>query len=355
MSEFKYHLGIDLHRLTSYWTLMDNDKNIIYRKNIKTSKESIDAALSEINLPAQSIQAAIEPVSQWGWYGDLLEQKGLTVKLVNVYKSKLIAESKLKYDKVDSRILADMLRSDFLPTAYLAPKETRELREFMRARSFFVRMRTRARNRIHNILAKHGIICPWTDMFGKQGQKWLKAQSIGSPYDEEIKSLLRVFDELTFHIEKRDNTCASMIKESRELEILTSIPGVGSITALMVMAEVGDFRRFRTSGQLASFAGLVSSSHSSGGKERLGNITHRGSVWLRTALVESTGKVSKKWGYLHDFYQRIREKKGNNIARVALARKVLTLAWHLVITNQKFNPYPSGSKDNVKTGSSALS
>ena len=355
MQQFKYHLGIDLHKRTSYWTLMDNDRKVLYRKNMETSEEAMDTSLAAIGLAPSDIEAAIEPVSQWGWYGDLLEKRGLTVRLVDVYKSKLIANSKLKHDKVDSRTLADMMRSDFLPEAYRAPRETRDLREFIRGRAFLVRMRTRVRNRITGILGKHGIISPWTDLFGKGGLRWLRTQSLGSPHDGEVQSLLAVFTELSLHIGELDRRCVELVSGSEDLEILTSIPGIGSVTALMIMAEVGDFSRFPTPGQLASFAGLVTSSHSSGERNRFGHITHRGSVWLRAALVESTGKVSPKWGYLHSFYRRIQEKKGNSIARVALARKVLVLAWHLLRTRQRFHPHPVGPHDSVKTGSSDIS
>ena len=362
MNTFKYHLGIDLHRRTSYWTLMDNDRNILFKKNMATSEDAMSKALADIALDPKEIQAAIEPVSGWGWYGDCLEARGLSVRLVDVYKSKLIAGTKLKNDKVDSKILADMMRSDFLPEAYRAPKETRDLREFVRSRAFLVRLRVRIRNRIHMMLQKHGIICPWTDMFGKSGLRWLQEQTLGDVYKRELSSLLTVFTELSLHVLERDRLCAQMVKQSKEAKILLSIPGIGNVTALMMMAEIGDYKRFPSPERLASFAGLVSSSNSSGEKVRFGHITHRGSVWLRTALVESTGKVSKKWGYLHDFYWNLRERKGNKIARVALARKMLTLSWHLVMKNQSFLPAPARQTgnplrhtDSVKTGIPELS
>ena len=332
---------------------MDNDRNILWKNNIPTSKEAVEKAVRDIAIDPREIQSAIEPVSGWGWYGDLLEETGMKVHLVEVYKSKLIAESKLKNDKVDSKILAEMMRSDFLPTAYLAPKAVREMREFMRARAFLVRLRTRIRNRIHMMLGKHGIICPWTDLFGKSGLIWLKEQKLDAASAEELKSLLILFRELSLHIQDRDRICLGKVTESNGAKILMSLPGIGVVTALTMLAEIGDYRRFASPEKLASFAGLVSSSYSSGERYRFGRITRRGSVWLRTtALVESTGKVSKKWGYLYDFYSKLRERKGNKIARVALARKILMLSWHLVVNNQTFNPNPKGRMDSVKTGSS---
>src|SRR3989344_4265907 len=158
MNTFQYHLGIDLHKETSYWTLMDHERTVLYKKNLPTSKEGMERGIREMNVAPSLVEAAIEPVSQWGWYGDLLEKEGLTVHLVDVYKSKLIAGTKLKIDRVDSLTLADMMRSDFLPTAYRAPETTRDLREFMRHRAFLVRLRARVRGRVHQILWKHGVI-----------------------------------------------------------------------------------------------------------------------------------------------------------------------------------------------------
>jgi transposase len=317
-----------------------------------TSESAIDEAVRDIAVDPKEIQAAIEPVSGWGWYGDQLEARGFAVRLVDVYKSKLIAGTKLKNDKVDSKILADMMRSDFLPEAYRAPKETRDMREFMRSRAFLVRLRVRIRNRIHMMLQKHGILCPWTDLFGKSGLLWLKEQKLGDVYKRELESLLALFGEISLHVRERDARCARLVAQSKEAKTLMTIPGIGVVTALTMLAEIGDYGRFPSPEKLASFAGLVSSSNSSGEKLRFGHITHRGSVWLRTALVESTGKVSEKWGYLHDFYWSLREKKGNKIARVALARKMLVLSWHLIRKNQRFNPRRT---DSVKTGIPELS
>jgi len=332
---------------------MDDERKVLWKKNIPTSKEAALSAIKEIGLPVADMQSAIEPVSGWGWYGEVLEEAGLKVHLVNVYKAKLISGTKLKNDKVDSKILAEMLRSDFLPTAYLAPRATRDLRAFIRGRSFLVRLRTRVRSRVHAILTKHGLLCPWTDLFGKQGLLWLKAQQLLSPHKEELLQLLAVYQELSANIDTSNRACAEALATSKEAQLLVTIPGVGPVTALMIVAEVGDFHRFPSPEKLACFAGLIPSSHSSGERDRFGHITHRGSVWLRSALVESTGKVSPKWGYLKTLYDTIKEKKGTNIARVALARKILMLSWHLVTKNQTWNA--KGGGDSVKTETSHIS
>lgn len=336
MNTFQYHLGIDLHKNTSYWTLMDHERKVLYKKNLPTSKDGIARGITEMGVAPALVEAAIEPVSQWGWYGDLLEGNGFTVHLVDVYQSKLIAGTKLKNDRVDSLTLADMMRSDFLPCAYRAPESTRDLREFMRHRAFLVRLRARVRNRVHQILWKHGVISPHSDLFGLRAQKWLGELSLREPYATERSELSDMWCDWSKRIAEHDLSCRERVGRLPQAQRLMSIPGIGVITSLTMLAEVGEFSRFSRPEQLASYAGLVSSSYSSGERMRLGHITHRGSVWLRTALVEATNTVNPKWGALHDFYLRIKDKKGSKVARVALARKVLVLSWHLIVNDQYF-------------------
>lgn len=207
METFQYHLGIDLHKKTAYWTLINHEREIVYRKNLPTSMEGLQQGVREMGIRPKDVEAAIEPVSQWGWYGDLLEQEGFTVHLVDTYKTKLIASSKLKNDKVDAMILAELMRTDFLPTAYRAPQDTRDLREFMRHRAFLVRVRSRIRNRTHQILWKHGLQCPQSDLFGKKGIEWLTELSLGTPYGVERDERIALWREFTERIGTHDTQC----------------------------------------------------------------------------------------------------------------------------------------------------
>lgn len=334
--QYAYHLGIDLHKEFGYWTLLDNEKEVLFRGKVKTEADAVKKAVSALGVQASDVECAIEPVSQWGWYSDMLLELGLDVKLVDVYKSKLIAGTKLKNDKVDSHILAELLRSNFLPQAYLAPKETRELRELLRWRIFLVRIRARIKNRISGMLSHYGLICPKTDTFGKSGREWLEKQSFSPLYADERSSLLKIFDALSPEIKKVSSLIEAKAKHGEETKILMSIPGIGAFTAMVIMAEVGTFERFVAPEKLACFAGLVSSSYSSGGKLKFGSITKRGSPHLRWAMIEATNTVRPSWGHLYDFYSRIKLKKGSKVARVALARKVLTIAWHLVKKKEPF-------------------
>lgn len=331
-----YHLGIDLHKHLAYWTLIDNERNALWKRKVLTTEKDTLEAIMKLPVKPSSIQAAIEPVEQWGWYADTLEESGIKVKLVDTLKSKLIAQSRLKHDKVDSLVLAELLRSDFLPEAYLAPIETRELREFLRFRCFLVRMRSRIKNRIHSILSKHGLVSPKSDLFGKAGMVWLKERELRPVFKQELDSLLSVMDVLKTEIAAADKEVRKLAASTEELLILQSVPGIGKLSALTIKAETGDFSRFPTPEKFASHAGLVPSSRSSSGKLRFGRITKQGSPYLRWIMVEAVQKVNPKWGVLFTFWSVIKEKKGTKIARVALARKLLCICFVLVKKKERF-------------------
>jgi len=246
---------------------------------------------------------------------------------------------------VDSAILAELLRADFLPTAYLAPRETRELREFMRARLFLVAMRTRAKNRIHAILWKHGKQSPNTDLFGKTGSEFLSKQILSTVYRDELDSLLRTVRFLESEVKLMDKEIARRAKLDGQAQLLMSMPSIGPFTALMIQAEVGDFSRFASPEKLACYSGLIASSRSSGGKLRFGHITRQGSPYLRYVMVEAATRVKPRRGPLYEFFDHLKERKGVKTARVALARKMLTILWHMV---NKSEPFRIGDSGGVK-------
>ncbi|MEZ4103811.1 MAG: transposase [Candidatus Paceibacterota bacterium] len=182
----EYYLGIDLHKSFGYWTLIDSNKNRIFQGKVPTTKQDTLITLKQIPINISKVCAGIEPVSQWGWFAEVLESTGITVKLIDPAKTKLIAASRLKHDKVDSEIIAELLRIDFIATAYLAPPAVRDLRELVRWRMFYIRLRTRTKNRVHSILWKHGLESPVTDLFGKQGQLWIKNQVFHKLYKKRL-------------------------------------------------------------------------------------------------------------------------------------------------------------------------
>lgn len=343
-----YSLGIDLHKKFSYWTLLDHNRDILWQGKVPTNAEETSKAIKQLPVAPTSCTAVIEPVAQWGWYAELLESHGLKVVLANPLQVGLIAKSRLKHDKVDSRILAELLQSGFLPTAYLAPREIRDLRELLRTHICLVRINTRLKNRMHGVLAKHGLQSPASDLFGKQGLDWLGRAELRPIYRIEADTLLRTLQAIKQELRHVDREIKLRARQDVETKILATLPGIGPFTALLIKAEVGYFERFRSPVQLTSYAGLVASSHSSGGKLRYGRITKQGSVYIRWAMVQAAARVNPRWGRLWSFYHRLKSKKGNKIARVALARKLLVIGWYLVKKKEPFRVLELGNSGGVR-------
>ncbi len=192
------------------------------------------------------------------------------------------------------------------------------------------------------MLSKNGLSNPVTDLFGKKGLAWLQEQTLRPVYRAEVDSCLRLIAAVNAEMASLEKDIGLRAKHDAETKLLMTTPGVGSFTALLLKAEIGDFSRFPSPESLASFSGLIASSRSSGGKLKYGNITKQGSKYLRWGMVQAAARVRPAWGDLYQFHERIKAKKGSKIARVALARKMLTIAWYLIKKQEAFSLGNSG-------------
>ena len=329
------YLGIDLHKKSSVWVMMDEKRNVVWHTGVASHPLDFSAGIAKIPAPLTEVKVAIEPVTGWRWATKQLEDAGLDVHIANPQKVRLIAESKQKTDFNDARTLADLLRADMLPESYRVCDEIYELRVVVRERHFLVSKRTDVKNRLHGLVTTKGLhLVSGGNPLQKRGKKWITEGD-----DETMKELLCVVEELDTHIDSLTERIEKAARELPEAKLLMTMPGVGTITALTVLAEVGDFSRFDKAEKLASFAGLVPKQRSSGEKVRLGGITHIGSPYLRTAMVETAMRIRP--GYapeLQKFVDTVKTNGGAKRARVALARKMLTIMWAMMKHNTSYNP-----------------
>lgn len=347
-----YFLGIDLHKQFAYWHLMDDRGVTLWQGKVPSTEKDTRGKVHALDVPLGEIVAAIESVEHYGWYADILTACGIgEVKLANPHKLRLIAENPLKNDKKDAEIIATYLRSNTLPESYLAPKEIRDLRELVRTRMYLAKHRTSAKIRIRNALSKHGFVCRYKDISGDKARIWLTHVPVPDDHKREIESLLNFISALDTEVEKFEAEMKCRAKQYPEVKILKTIPGIADIRALIIVAEVGDFSRFSSTHKLAAFAGLVPRSFSSGGKERLGHITKRGSSLLRHAMVQAAQQAHPKWGELYTFKEAVETRSHKGAAKVALARKMLGISWYLVRKNEPFKARspiePIGSVNGV--------
>jgi transposase len=320
------YVGIDVHRKRSQVAVIDAKGEVLANRNVPNGVQPI---LKVIGGLPPGTPAAFEACYGTGWLVELLEDYGFTAHLVHPSRCKAIASARLKNDKVDAAILAQLLRADLLPEAWIAPPPVRQLRALLRHRVALVRLRTRLRNRIHAIVADHGHDRPAGGYWTGPGRAWLGALDLPAVSRELVEDDLGLIDALQDRIDRLDGEIRQRARSDPRVTVLTQLPGVGPFTALVILAEVGDISRFGSARQLASWAGLTPTVRGSDRVAHYGHISKEGSVWLRWVLCEAA-QTAKRHPQFAASFQRIAKRRGKKIATTAIARKLATRAWHLL-------------------------
>jgi transposase len=260
------------------------------------------------------------------------------VVVSNPAKTRAIAEAKIKTDKVDAATLAGLLAANYLPSVWLPDPQTAALRRQVLRRAHLVRQRTRLKNQIHAILHRNLVPrCPAADLFGHKGRRWLAAQELPADEQAAAAALLRQLDFHTEELRVLDADLAQGALGRDDVRRLMTIPGVDATVALSIVAAVGDFTRFRSPQKLVAYFGLNPRVRQSGGQPAShGRITKAGRAHARGMLVEAAWSASRAPGPLRAFYQRLRARRGMQIAVVATARKLTVLCWHLMAKGEDY-------------------
>jgi transposase len=247
------YVGIDVHRKRSQVAVVTEDGKVQLNKNVVNGSEPMLRLIGD--LPAGT-PVAFEAAFGWGWLVELLEDYGFDPHLVHPLRCKAIASARLKNDKVDAAILAQLLRADLLPEAWIAPPKVRQLRALLRHRVGLVRLGTQLRNRIHAVAADHGYdrsASYWTG----PGRGWLAELDLPPSSREIVTDCLAVIDGLAPLTGRLDGELHAHAKADRRVKVLRTLPGVGEFTALVMLAEIGDISRFGSARKLASQSGLT--------------------------------------------------------------------------------------------------
>src|SRR5262249_53222377 len=248
--------------------------------------------------------------------------------LAHPRQTKAIAAARVKTDAVDARTLAPLLRADRLPGACGAPRGLRELRGLLRHQIGLSRLRTALKNRVHALLARQGIQRGRAELFGPRGRRFLAELALPEPTRRRLESLLALIADFDRELTAVKRELQAGAKDDPRVRVLTRIPGVGSFIALLVIAEGGDVRPLPSARHVASFAGLTPRVRNSGERIRLGPISHQGSPHLRWGLIQAAQTAVQAEGPLKSFYERIKHRRGSKLAKVAVAREILTLCYY---------------------------
>lgn len=337
------YTGIDYHKRYSVLCTVDADGRRVQSARIDQNEPAAFAAYFQ-HLPAPS-RTVLEACWNWGWLYDLLhELPGVAdVVLSHPGKTRLIAEAQIKTDRLDAEKLATLLRGNLVAAAHASPPAVRARKYVLRQRVYWVRMRTRLRNRVHALLARQRQLelPAVSDLFGKRGLAWLRTLRLPAPDGLLLQQCLEGFEQLSLQIKGLEAAILAENRQDATATRLQTLPGVGAILAAVIATEIDGQARFCRPEKLCAYAGLVPTTHASGGKVHHGRLLPFCNEWLRWAFIEASWSAVSCSPYLGALYrrQRARGKPGAK-AVVIVARRLCRIAWHLLHEQRNYTPNP---------------
>jgi transposase len=325
------YVGLDVHRRRTQVSVMDEDGHELFNRNVPNDPERLADVLcgAEPGTPV-----AFESAYGWGWLAELLEDMGLEPHLAHAKSCKAITHARLKNDRVDARILAHLLRADLLPEAWIAPRPVKELRMVLRHRAALVRQRTVMKSRVRAVLADRGIDAPEA-LWDRPGRQWLAQVDLPSVEREVIDDLCDLIDATQTPIARLERQIRGLAKPDPRVDALQHLPGIGLLTAMTLVAEIGDINRFPDARKLCAWSGMTPKVRNSDATVHHGRITKQGPAAVRAVLVEAA-QTAKLRPPFADVYESIRRRRGKQIATVAIARRMLAQSFHILQeVNQK--------------------
>jgi len=349
----KYFIGCDAHKRYSQLAAMDEAGHVRQQVKVMHTKGAICQFLQRF---PTGTPVALETVGNWYWIADEIEQAGCQPLLVHAAKAKLMMGHLNKTDQLDAQGLATLLRNGTVPTVWLAPAAVRDERELPRTRMFLSWMKGAVKNRIWATFAKYGIVFEEvSDAFGQTGRRLLQARLKDLPQETRrcVEQELQVLEALAEQMKGLEQRIAQQIRESQELQLLQSLPGVGRILAVVIEREVGDVTRFPTAEKFCGYCGTVPRVWSSGGKTSYGRLRSDANLYLKWALIEAANVIARhvrreSWQVRHvsRLYLRLRSRKGHKAAG-AVARHLSEAAYWVL---KKKEPYKEPSPVLPKQG-----
>jgi transposase len=321
-------IGLDVHREFAQIAVWE-DGRVRQAGQIATTPEALRVFADSLT-PTDEV--AIEATCNTHAIARLIEPRVARVVISNPMKTRAIAEAKVKTDKVDAEVLAQLLAADYLPAVWMADEDTHALRRQVARRAHIVKQRTRLKNQVQAILHRNLVPRPpVADLFGIKGRCWLANQPLPPDEKRAVDALLRQLDFHGQELRIIDAELGRVALANADVKRLMTIPGVDATIALSIVAAVGHFGRFRRPEQLVSYLGLNPRVRQSGGQPAShGRITKHGRAHARGMLVEAAWVAVKTPGPLRAFFERIRARRGMQIAVVATARKLACLCWTMI-------------------------
>lgn len=337
------HIGMDIHRTFSTVTARDAGNRVVWRQ--RAEHRDRDALHQQFKRWGLQTPVILESTFGWGWLSDELARAGLRPHLANSKKVAAWRDARgmAKSNRIDSDLLSELwAQQPRWWEVWLAPPEVREQREWMRYRMTLVAMQTALKNRIHAILHRHGIINEFTDLFGTQGRRFLNGLvaeadiRLGESGRATLKGYLQLLDHVRRQIAAVTRVIHKQLQRTPAGQRLATLPGVGTILAYTILAEIGSIRRFRSAKHLVSYSLLAPLADDSGFEDhenpkgrRIGRIGRRTLKW---AWIEAAHSTTRGGGRLRAIYDRVTDggKKNKGRGCIAVAHELCRLGYVLL-------------------------
>src|ERR1035437_7638819 len=322
VEQLQQYVGIDLHRRRSVIVRRTESGETLDTVRIDNDPVTLAAELAKAG---EHPEVIVEATYGWYWAADVIQECGGNVHLAHPLGNNW-GNRRVKNER-DATDLVDLFRMGRLAEGWVEPPALRELRELIRYRAKLVHLRSNLKAQVHAVLAKEGVAVPMTDLFGVGGQRLLDEVKLGRAYRIRVESLRDLIELCDREIAILEKETAPWFTGDLGYHAVQAIPGVGPVLAAIFVAEIGDISRFTSARHLCSWAGLTPTHHESDEKVRRGHITKQGSRLVRWAAVEA---VARQRGAtpIRAHHQRVGERRGKQIGRVAAARKLLILVYY---------------------------
>ena len=323
-------VGLDVHKHYVMVTAVNADKEVVLPPR-QVRLVAFETWAAKHLLPTD--QVVLEATGNaWHLY-DLLIDQVARVVVAHPPHLKLIAASMVKTDKRDALILARLLAVDMIPAVWVPPSQVRELRALISHRNRLISQQTQIKNRLHSVLHSHQLVPPGGKLFAQHNRAWWLALQLNPSEALRVRQDLLLLDHLAPLIREVDNELRRLSVSDpwvQSVPFLLQLPGIGLLTAMTILAAIGDISRFPTAKKLVGYAGLGASIHASGLTHRSGRITKQGRKDLRRVLVEAAWTAVRYDPYWRRQFELLERRRGKFKAIVAIARKLLVVVWHVL-------------------------
>ncbi len=322
------YAGADLHGNNVFLSLCDQEGNDVFHQRVKTTLAAVNAALEPYW--KRIVVLGVESTFNWYWFVDGLREQGRNVKLGNPAKMEQYKGIKITNDLTDAGWLAEQLRLGIFPECYIYPKETRPVRDALRRRQLFVRRRTQVLLSFGGLLERYGLDAPGARKMERWTLKDIQATGLAPFVLLQLETLLDAIHESDRLAKKIEKQVLAFAKPTEQYQRAQQIPGIGVALGMLVALESGDFKRFKSAGDYASYCRAVKSECSSNGKKKGKNNAKNGNRYLAWAFIEAATYAARFNPRIHAWYER-KVKQGNVAkAKKALACKLAKAMWHVM-------------------------